>query len=65
AKTLDTRELARRLLERGVVVEPGDVFYPSAGRPCNQMRIGYSSIATERIDAGVRVIADVLDEFRA
>ncbi len=63
AATLDTRELARRLLERGVVVEPGDVFYPAAGRPCNQMRIGYSSIAPERIDAGVRVMAEVLAEL--
>jgi GntR family transcriptional regulator/MocR family aminotransferase len=63
-KALDTRQLTQRLYEHGVVVEPGDVFYPPAERPCNQMRIGYSSIAQDRIVPGVQVMAEVLAGLR-
>lgn len=54
---LDTERLAQQLYEQGVVVEPGEVFYGNAKPPRNRLRIGYSSIAAERIDAGVRLIA--------
>jgi GntR family transcriptional regulator / MocR family aminotransferase len=54
---LDTGTLAERLYPQGVIVEPGAVFYPAAKAPLNRMRIGYSSIAADRIDAGVRLIA--------
>lgn len=54
---LDSARLAARLLERGVVIEPGAVFYADAPQGCKHMRIGYSSIAADRIDAGVRLIA--------
>lgn len=58
----DTRSLAQRLYDQGVVVEPGDVFF-AGGRPRrNHMRIGFSSIPTERIEPGVRVIARVMAE---
>ncbi len=56
-KTVDTRALAARLYPQGVVVEPGDVFYAGARQPKHHLRIGYSSIPLERIDAGVRVLA--------
>ncbi len=59
---LDTAALAERLYGAGVVVEPGAVFYPAAGQPCSRMRIGYSSIALDRIDAGVRIIAAALPQ---
>ena len=57
---LDTDALAARLLARGVVIEPGAVFYADAPPACNRMRIGYSSIAVDRIDAGVRLLAEAL-----
>ena len=57
---LDTRALARSLYREGVVVEPGAVFYPAHDQPCARMRIGYSSIAVDRIDAGVQLVAQVL-----
>jgi len=52
--------LAQGLYQAGVVVEPGDVFYATARQHRNQMRIGYSSIATDRIDAGIRLLAGAL-----
>ncbi len=57
---LDTRKLAQRLYARGVVVEPGDVFFTGNEQPQNHLRIGYSSIAIDRIEPGVRIIADEL-----
>ena len=57
---IDTRALAARLYRQGAVVEPGDVFFASARPPRRHLRIGYSSIAVDRIEAGVRVIASEL-----
>jgi GntR family transcriptional regulator/MocR family aminotransferase len=56
AKGCDTRALAARLYRQGVVVEPGDVFFAGARQPRQHLRIGYSSIPVDRIEAGVRVI---------
>ncbi|OZI60895.1 MocR-like pyridoxine biosynthesis transcription factor PdxR [Bordetella genomosp. 11] len=61
---LDTNRLAEAALARGVVIEPGDVFFKDAARiPLNTMRLGYNSIAPERIDAGIDVLARVVREL--
>jgi GntR family transcriptional regulator/MocR family aminotransferase len=62
---VDTRELAQRLYRQGVVVEPGDVFFAGARVPRRHLRIGYSSIPVDRIEAGVRLIASALAEADA
>ena len=54
---VDTRELAERLYRLGVVVEPGDVFFSGTRVPKHFLRVGYSSIGADRIDAGVRLLA--------
>jgi GntR family transcriptional regulator/MocR family aminotransferase len=56
AKGIDTRTLAARLYRQGVVVEPGDVFFQGTRPPRHHLRIGYSSIAVDRIEAGARII---------
>ena len=65
APGIDTRELAARLHRQGVVVEPGDVFFAGARLPRHHLRIGYSSIPAERIDAGVRLIGRELKAMAA
>jgi GntR family transcriptional regulator / MocR family aminotransferase len=65
AAGVDTRELAQRLYLQGVVVEPGDVFFAGARMPRRYLRIGYSSIPVDRIEAGVRLIASALAEVEA
>lgn len=57
---LDTRALAHSLYREGVVVEPGAFFYPARELPCAHMRVGYSSVAGDRIDDGVQVLVKVL-----
>jgi GntR family transcriptional regulator/MocR family aminotransferase len=46
----------------GVLVEPGDVFFSASPPPAGFLRLGFSSILAERIDAGLRILARVLHE---
>jgi GntR family transcriptional regulator / MocR family aminotransferase len=57
---LDADALGVRALEKGVVIEPGSAFF--ADRPVrrNCFRLGFSSIETEKIEAGVKVLAGVV-----
>ncbi len=64
SREVDTRELAARLYQQGVVVEPGDVFFANARAPRHHLRIGYSSIPAGRIEAGVRVLGRELAAMR-
>jgi GntR family transcriptional regulator/MocR family aminotransferase len=54
---LDARRLAAAALEEGIVIEPGDVFFidEPAGRSC--FRLGFGSIAQERIEPGIAKLA--------
>jgi GntR family transcriptional regulator/MocR family aminotransferase len=54
---LDARRLAAAALEEGIVIEPGDVFFidEAAGRSC--FRLGFGSIAQDRIEPGIAKLA--------
>ncbi|MFB9269816.1 PLP-dependent aminotransferase family protein [Bradyrhizobium erythrophlei] len=56
----DTVKLAELARAEGVVIEPGDVFSmnESASRHC--FRLGFSSIRTERIEAGIERLGKVI-----
>ena len=58
--SIDTRELAQRALEQGIVIEPGDVFFSGARTPRRYMRLGYSSIPPDRIEPGIRRLARLM-----
>jgi GntR family transcriptional regulator/MocR family aminotransferase len=55
----DTRALAEAAERAGVLIEPGDVFFAGDAPARRYARLGFASIATERIEAGVRALADV------
>ncbi|GGH33847.1 transcriptional regulator, GntR family [Cribrihabitans marinus] len=59
---VDTADLARRLQDRGVLIERGAPFFAGPERPGNFYRLGYSSIPTERIAPGIEHIARAIDE---
>lgn len=40
----------------------GAFIYPAQPQHCNSMRIGWSSIATERIEQGIQAIGSVLQQ---
>src|SRR6266567_8855460 len=45
----------------GVLIEPGDIFFAAESRgkqaPRNYARLGFASIATERIEPGIAALA--------
>lgn len=55
---VDTRELAARLKAAGVLIEPGHAFFTSPEDTRRYYRLGYSSIQSQRISAGIEIIAD-------
>lgn len=57
-------ELAAQARERGVLIEPGDVFFHADRPPGGYFRLGYQSIAAGSIEPGIRMLAEVLCELQ-
>ncbi len=62
---VDARELAVRARERGVLIEPGDVFFIADPAPSGYVRLGFQSIPSKDIEPGIRVLADVAAALQA
>ena len=58
--SLDTYELERRAAEQGILIEPGGVNFMSATPPRNYFRLGFSSIAVDRIEPGLRLLGELV-----
>ena len=56
----DMRAIRERARAVGVLFDAGDTFYASRYSPLNFFRLGYSSIPAERIEAGVKLLADCI-----
>jgi GntR family transcriptional regulator/MocR family aminotransferase len=59
---VDTDLLAARLRPRGVLIEPGRIFFAPGTAPRNYYRIAYSSISQTRIPEGIALVAKALQE---
>ena len=59
-RRLDTRELAARAMQAGILIEPGDVHFLDDPAPRHCFRLGYSSIPVERIEPGIRKLAQII-----
>ncbi len=59
---VDTERLALHLRAKGVLIEPGRVFFDPAQGPANYYRLAYSSIAAPRIAEGIGLIAREISE---
>jgi GntR family transcriptional regulator/MocR family aminotransferase len=53
---LDATELVRRAQRRGVLIEPGDVYYHGAQTPRNHFRIGFAAVPMRVIDDGIAIL---------
>ena len=55
----DSGDLARAAREKGVLIEPGDIFFadPETGR--RFFRLGFTAIGETRIEAGLRLLGDL------
>ncbi len=59
-KDCDMVAIAATAEKRGVVIEPGAVHFLSQPGPANFCRLGVSSIPTERIETGIKLLAEAV-----
>ncbi len=60
---LDARLLRKEAAERGILIEPGDIHFLDEEPPLNYFRLGYSSIAADRIEPGIRALAELIADM--
>jgi GntR family transcriptional regulator/MocR family aminotransferase len=61
---LNSRDLTDRVAEAGVIIEPGDIYFQQSDPPMHFFRLGFSAIATEQIEPGIRILSDYLSQVR-
>lgn len=62
-ENLDARELQKLAAKHSLIMEPGDIHFSGSDRPQNFFRLGYSSIKSEKIDSGIRLLSELIDEL--
>ena len=62
---LDSRLLAERAAQQGILIEAGDVFFSPVNPPLNYFRIAYSSIDAKKIPEGIEKLATILHEMKS
>ncbi|MEQ8319035.1 MAG: PLP-dependent aminotransferase family protein [Rhodospirillales bacterium] len=60
---LDAQELAERAKSEGVLIEPGRVHFFGKERPRNYFRLAFSSLPSERIEPGIRILSELIYGF--
>jgi GntR family transcriptional regulator/MocR family aminotransferase len=61
---LNATELAEQARDRGVLIEPGEVFFMAEPPPTRHFRMGYSSIVPAAIEPGVKALAELVRGFQ-
>ncbi len=62
---LDCNLLANKALEEGVIIEPGDIHFSDPENHRNYFRLGFSSIAEERIEPGIERLAQIVETMQS
>ncbi len=57
---LDARKLQQQALLHGILIEPGQVHFMADNPPLNYFRLGFSSISVDRIEPGIRQLANLI-----
>jgi GntR family transcriptional regulator/MocR family aminotransferase len=57
---LDCERLTREALERGVVIERGDVYFSRPEEHRNAVRLGFAAIAPGAIEPGIAVLGELI-----
>ena len=61
---IDAQELMREAATKGVLIEPGDVFFRTKRDDTSFIRLGYQSIRADVIDDGVKLLAGVIEQLQ-
>jgi len=59
---LDTEMLASAAAAKGLLIEPGRINFGTPSPPRNYFRLAFSSIEDKRIEPGVKLLAQTIDE---
>lgn len=54
--------LATEALENGIVIEPGSIHFADENGPKNFFRLGFSSVAPEQIEPGIKLLAELINQ---
>ncbi|MGB0468342.1 MAG: PLP-dependent aminotransferase family protein [Pontibacterium sp.] len=57
---LNANELQVRAREESILIEPGTIHFLDNPPPNNYFRLGYSSISTDRIEPGIKKLAELI-----
>lgn len=61
-ETLDCRQLQRIAANNSILIEPGDIYFMGPNPPpLNYFRLGISSIPTERIKPGIKILSQFVN----
>lgn len=58
---LNGQTLADAGLQMGVLIEPGAIFFANPENRQNHFRLGFSSIPTEKIEPGIKLLASLIN----
>jgi GntR family transcriptional regulator/MocR family aminotransferase len=61
---LDSEVLARAAAEKGILIEPGRINFGTPSPPRNFFRLAFSSIDDKRIEPGVKLLAETIEDAR-
>ena len=61
---MSATELAVRAAEKGVLIEPGDVFFQAEQPAGHFIRLGFQSINARVIDEGIATLAAVIADMQ-
>ena len=64
-KELHTDMLSSKLAIMGVLIEPGKNFFAPPNQPENYYRLAFSSINEEKIEDGIRILANNIKKLTA
>jgi GntR family transcriptional regulator/MocR family aminotransferase len=57
--------LSTKIATKGVLIEPGKNFFAPPNQPGNYYRLAFSSIKEEKIEDGIRILADNIKKLTA
>jgi 2-aminoadipate transaminase len=59
----DCKEIMKPAIDRRVAFVPGDSFFAGEHPPINCMRLNYSNASVEQIQAGIKILGEVVTEY--
>lgn len=61
---VDMLDYCKRLVDNKVAVVPGNAFIVDESKPCNYIRLNFSTPSNENIVKGIKIMAKVIKEYK-